>query len=299
MTGQFRRILMLNIKYKLLAATIMTLGITSANAEMMTINYASPVGQTGTFNAEVNVPLQPAQKSKAVVLLHHAGGYQMGTTAIYRELFLKNGYVTVEPVMFDRMPRQLRSDYYIPYAFASLKYLAERADVDANDISVVGMSFGGSIAVYSATKWVNDTYNNSGTSFKKYASLYPVCWPMEQFIRGTLSDKFKQLMSAYPADMLNTWQNSPMKLYKGSNDDYDSQDSKVCDNFVDAIPSKEQREQTKVELINGATHGWDHGKTYSFYTSLANHGSGGTNINESNTDVTEFVKQDLVKFISE
>lgn len=290
---------MLNIKCKLLVATFMALGAASSNAELISINYASPTGQSGEFKAEVNGPNESNQKNKAVVILHHAGGYRMGTTAIYRELFLKSGYVTIEPVMFDKQPLNRRTDYFIPYAFASLKYLAERTDVDAKDISVIGLSYGGALAVYSATKWANDTYNNSGTSFKKYASLYPVCWPMEHFMRGTLAGKFKPLMSAYPTDMFNTWQNSPMKLYKGSKDDYDSQDSKVCDNFVDAIPSKEQREQTKVELINGATHGWDHGKTYSFYTSLANHGSGGMNVNESNKDVTEFVKQDLVKFISE
>lgn len=41
-------------------------------------------------------------KAPALVILHHAGGFDAGTTAQHARFFADKGFVTLEPVLFER-----------------------------------------------------------------------------------------------------------------------------------------------------------------------------------------------------
>jgi dienelactone hydrolase len=49
-------------------------------------------------------------------------------------------------------------------------------------------------------------------------------------------------------------------------------------------------------MYPGSTHGWDHGKTYSFQTSAACKGKGCVNTNQSNPRVTAEGYKDVLEF---
>ena len=248
-----------------------------------------------TVNAEITVPEFPGKK-KAIVILHHAGGYNFGTTKQYAEFFKEKGYITLEPELFNGKPG--RSDTYIPYIFSALKLLADREDVDKDNISIMGLSFGANLTIYSATSWANEKYNNSGTKFKSYASLYPVCFALEDYMSDTMPARLKQAVyGGYPDAFMSKWTQSPLAIFKVSDDDYEAKDSGVCQRFVDLIPDEVQRKQTTVKMYNGATHGWDQGRTFSFNEKVVNKFRGGTNTNKSDSKITELVKSDLLTFV--
>ena len=77
------------------------------------------------------------------------------------------------------------------------------------------------------------------------------------------------------------------------------QTGRTCTDFVASIPDEKQRSLTHVHLYPAATHGWDHGKTYSFFARTACKGSGCNNTNESSPEITQAAKADLLKFLQQ
>ena len=67
-----------------------------------------------------------------------------------------------------------------------------------------------------------------------------------------------------PSSFLQKWEGIPLLILAAGKDSYDSQDSTACGNFVQNINDPKQAQVTKVEVFENTTHGWDHGKNYSF-----------------------------------
>ena len=75
-----------------------------AAQEVVTYKYKNHEGETSSVEAVLRKPAGTANQ-KAIVILHHAGGWADGTTQQYAELFAANGYVTLEPRMFNMRRR--------------------------------------------------------------------------------------------------------------------------------------------------------------------------------------------------
>jgi hypothetical protein len=88
-------------------------------------------------------------------------------------------------------------------------------------------------------------------------------------------------------------------LLAAGKDSYDSSDAGACPAFVQSIVDPIQKQVTRVEVFQNATHGWDHGRNYSF---PARGGCTGrtncTNRIVSNLDVVEKGKQSVLSFLN-
>lgn len=255
--------------------------------------YRTVTGKTDELEAVLRLPSSSPNR-RAVVILHDGGGWSAERTKQYADLFTTHGYVTLEPRIY-RTAGGWDGYNDLSKVFASLKLLAKRADVDPAKIYVMGQSAGAMLTILAGTNWANKTMNDSGTKFKAHASLYPVCWIFEESAKGNPTKTFRE----FPKESFQNWSGAPIKLFIGTRDDYDDRDSNTCASFVSQISSEAQRKVFSIVKYANATHGWDHGNTYSFHTSSGCKGRGCTNTNESNPEITQKGYQDVLEFMKE
>ena len=281
----------MSIARKIFAATIAFACCFAHAQELVNISYKTIEGNDATYEAIVSRPssTQP-KKHKAVVILHHAGGWGVGTTQQYARFFAENDYVTIEPRMFTIRSKPLIA--FVPLAYSSLNYLAQDAAVDPAQISLMGLSIGGDLTVFSATEWAAKNYGTTTLSFAKFAPVYPVCW----FHRSIIERKNE---SKFPAGFQDAFVKKPMKIFAGSADDYSSRDPADCQNFIDAIPDKTQKEMSSVVVYEGATHGWDQNSTSFREPRYGCKGQGCMIEMRSNPKVTQQAMKDLLDFFNE
>lgn len=263
--------------------------------EVVTYEYANHEGKKQSVEAVLRNPAG-AGNNKAIVILHHAGGFSAGTTNQYAELFSAKGYTTLEPRMYNLPSQRQDTAEHLSQAMGGLKFLASHPGVDQDKISVMGLSFGSFLAVFAGTDWATQKFTDGKLKFNKIAPLYAVCWLLEKGAKkelGALRNKF------LPIDMYDKWTHVPLKFFVGSEDNYDDKDPKTCPNFIDAIPDAKQRSLSSVHVYK-ATHGWDQ-QTSTFFATGAckGKGRGCNNTNQSNPEVTAKAKEDLFKFIDE
>ena len=253
--------------------------------------YKTVAGKTDELEAVLRLP-SSAPNRRAVVILHDGGGWSAGRTKQYADMFTANGYVTLEPRVY-RSAGGWDGYNDLSKVFASLKMLAKRADVDPANIYVMGQSAGAMLSILAATDWANRNMNDSGTKFKAHASLYPVCWMFEESAKGNPSGTYKE----FPKESFQAWSGAPIKLFIGTRDDYEDRESNTCASFVAQITNETHRKVFSILKYENATHGWDHGKTYSFHARSACKGRGCTNTNESNPEITKKAYQDVLDFL--
>jgi len=271
--------------------------VSVADQAIVDINFRDNDGDRASVQATLTLPEKTAaQKHPAVVILHHAGGWETGTTEQYARYLAAHGFVTLEPRMFNSDGEREDTYRHMPTVFGSLAYLAGRTDVDNKKIALMGLSYGAMLSLYAGTNWAWAKYPQGELRYAAIASFYPLCWVGRAYISRTIG-KWKN--RAYPESFMDQWAGIPLAIFTGALDDYDSKDPKACAEFVASIPDEKQRSLVQLQVYPAATHGWDHGKTYSFYSRLACKGAGCDNTNESNPEVTEKAKADLLKFLQE
>lgn len=215
-------------------------------------------------------------------------------TRQYGDLFALNGYANLEPRLYvDAMaPRTNKKD--LASLYAALAHLSKQPEIDQNRIYAIGMSAGAMLTILAKTKMADNSFYRSGTNFRALASLYPVCWLFDATIEG----KPPKVFSDFNVTDMKNWQATPIRLFIPEFDDYDDRDTKTCENFIARIPSEQARSSFSIKLHPGATHGWDHGVTYSFETAAGCKGKGCVNTNKSNASVTQQGCKDVLEFFS-
>lgn len=262
--------------------------------ESVTIQYTEHNGSKQQVEAVLRLPSTLTDK-RAVIVLHHAGGWLQGTTQQYGELFQRNGVISLDLKMFDQRPDNPQK--HLAQVFGAVNYLAARTDVDPSKISVMGLSYGGAISLYAATAWAHSTYAASGVKLRSVAALYPTCFFHDGLAKGDPRMIRRMGSFGFPGDFYDRWSGIPAKIYIGGKDDYESQDPLSCSSFVSAVKDEAQRKLFAVEVYPEAKHGWDHGRTYSFYEPGACKGRGCQNTNQSDPELTERVKENLLEFL--
>lgn len=267
----------------------------SKEGQLVRYEYQYEGQKANTTDAVFRWPYsQSAGKIPAVIILHDGGGWSTGRTRQYGDLFTSNGYATLEPRLFydDKAPRTYKKD--IASLYAALEYLSTQPNIDQNRIYALGMSAGAILTMLAKTQMAKDTFGKAGPSFKALASFYPVCWFFSDIIDGKSTRAFTDFSSS---DLKN-WQATPIKVFIPEFDDYEDKDKKSCENFIAKIPTQPARDSFSIKMYPGATHGWDHGKTYSFQTWAACKGKGCVNTNQSNPNVTAAGYKDVLEFFN-
>lgn len=264
-----------------------------ASQEMISVTFLNWNGKSEQVEMRISKPSENSESKKkaAVVILHHGGGWDAQTTKQYATLLNANGYITAETVMFKS--RMQPSHFQVPKVFASLKYLASLPDVDSSRIAVMGLSAGAFQSIYAVSDWATQKYGE-GHKFASAVAFYPACWIIKKLYQNDLG-RFKN--TNYPDDFLNKFTGTPLTILAGGKDDYDNKKPTMCAEAVELMPDAKQKSMTKVHVFENATHGWDHGQTYSFHEPLACEGHGCTNTNQSDPVTTEAGKSMLLNIL--
>ena len=260
--------------------------------EIVSIPYQEQ-GVSKNFEAVLTKP-KTSGNGKAVVILHHSGGWGAGTTKQYAEFLASHGFTTLEPRMFN--VHTVRAAPYLPQAFAALGYLGSLEGIDKNQISVMGLSLGGMMSVFVASKWVNNEYNKTGLTFAKYAPFYPTCWLHAAAMNRKLPFMLSMAYKFDPAAM-DTFVGKPMKIFAGDIDDNDDRDPDICNFMVSSMKDDVQRSMTEVVVYKNATHGWDQESNTFMDRIVGCKGKGCRITLQSNPEVTRQALLDLLEFL--
>ena len=228
----------------------------------------------------------------AVVLLHAGGGWEVPVTGQYAKALTQAGFTTLELRLFrnevDRAPSRMG---YLQNLYDALRYLIAREGASPDKVSVAGFSFGGILALTSATSWAYERFaGGAGPRFAAHAPFYPVCYGYASFAKAG------RPTADLPGDLLVRWTGAPVRIFAGGKDDYDDRDPAACEGFVSLIPQP-QRDAFSVTLYPNATHGWDQ-PSATFFEKLACKGRGCLNRNVADGAITSRSITDLVEFMS-
>ncbi len=261
---------------------------------VITISFGDFEGARREVTAALSMPNEPPTRpGPALVILHDGGGWQTGRTRPYAEFFTARGLIVLEPRLYARSGQ---SDLYrdLPAVLGALQHLAGLAQVDPQRIYLLGMSAGAMLAILANSEWPGQTLGIGGHRFRAHAAFYPVCWIFQEALQGRRNPYLGRL----PAETFTRWGPAPVRLFVPELDDYDDRDPATCERFIAALPGEQGRAAFSVRRYSGATHGWDHGRTYSFFTASACKGRGCTNTNRSDLQTTRQAREDLLEFFS-
>jgi dienelactone hydrolase len=225
-----------------------------------TTGPGQPVEQVeAVFRSPTNVA-----NGQAILILHHGGGYGANTTQQYAEMFSNHGFATLELIMFQDVRSFNRPDPMAMHGqvMGGLKYLAQVSGVDSKKVSAMGMSLGAFLTMNATSSWFYEHYQAGALRFNKLVALYPVCWMMSEASKGNTKDI--PIFKGLPNSFLQQFAEIPLLILAAGQDSYDSLDAEACPKFAKSILNPLQSAMTKVEVFPNATHGWDHGKDYSF-----------------------------------
>lgn len=261
--------------------------------EVVQLSYVDKDNATKQLEVVLTKP-SGTDKKRAVVILHHKGGWRANTTNQYADYFAKNNILSVEPRMFANSPEQPFN--HLSQVFASLNYLASRNDVDPANISIMGLSYGASLSLYAATEWASQKFAPN-VKIKNILPLYPTCYFHEELIKR--NSKFVNRMSefSFPEKFHESWSKTPITIFSAGLDDYESRTPQPCQGLIQSINDSVQKNMTKEITFPKATHGWDIGASY---TNLEPLGCKMTKCNVTVTydaETTNTVKAKLVEII--
>lgn len=188
----------------------------------------------------------------AVVILHGSAGVDFRGT-FYAEALNEAGIATLEIDMWEargvvgganRPPLPMVT---YPDAFGALNLLATRPEIDPERIGVLGFSWGGVIAMATATE------NNQGvkygygeTRFKAHVAHSPLCY-------GYNNPHIPY--SEFGSQAGNPLTGAPILVQIGEQDGYDESPA-PCRQLKASLPPTEQA-RLEVVAYDNAQHGWD------------------------------------------
>lgn len=197
-----------------------------------------------TISAQFRVPVRPAGKLPAVVIVHGSAGID-SRGAFYAKALNRAGIATLEIDMwaprgwlggiFGR-PRSVPET--LPDAYGALEFLSKQPRIDPARIGIMGFSWGGVVTMLTATEPYTERYTGGLLKFAAHAPNYPVCW----------------VYNHIPGYAFSSFTGAPVFIQAGELDGYDAPDS--CPDLVRSLPAADQA-FISAKVYRGATHAWD------------------------------------------
>ncbi len=155
----------------------------------------------------------------------------------------------------------------LPHVYQTLEFLARHTRIDGNRIGIMGVSWGGNVAVLAGFDELAKQYASGRLRFAAHLGLYPGCWKHYALLTNK-PGKWKELKST----IYRRTTGSPVRIFAAEKNDYD--DRYTCEKFVNALPADVQR-HFSVTVYPGATFGWDSRFSSASYDASAKDGKGG------------------------
>jgi len=244
--------------------------------------FASEHIEFTSLNSEMKVsgdlfmPPNVAGKVPAVIVVHGTAGVDDRTQYFATEL-PKAGIaafvVDFKHGVFNNSGNRPPNAKFLPAAFAALRILQKRSDIDAAKIGIMGFSLGGGVAlrtslVENKSKWIGDE-----PGFKVHIAYYPGC---RNFLQEV---KRKSRIVA------------PIKVYWGTLDCYGA--GKSCPKLRTALANVTNSELDLVEF-EGAHHGFDGTYVGNYYDPGA---IGGRGHSEGNAEYAKKARESSIAFL--
>ena len=196
------------------------------------------------ISAQLRIPKgYESQKIPAVVIMHGSAGVD-SRGSLYTLALNEAGIATLEVDLWAARGwtgsvsgRPSGVPETVPDAFGALKFLSTQPGIDANNIGILGFSWGGVITMLAATQPYADQFGQD-LRFASHIANYPVCWAYNTFP----GYEFYHLTGA------------PVLIQSGELDTYDLPDT--CSNLVSSLPNDAQGVLAHRQY-RGATHAWD------------------------------------------
>jgi dienelactone hydrolase len=246
------------------------------------VTYPAPTTDL-TIPATLRMP-PTAGPVPAVVIAHGSGGVD-GRGDYHADALNRAGIATLEIDMWtprglkggpQGRPRRLSETY--PDVYGALKFLAQRGDVDPRRVGIMGFSWGGALALATASARLTEQFAGGVNKFAAHVGFYPTCW------------------SFLPRAAEFTMTGAPVKILVGDKDDYDAPDA--CQRLLDALPP-ESRTRVALTVYPGGYHGWDGNARATFFDPNAALGKGGQVRFFPDGRLAERSRRETVEFFAE
>jgi dienelactone hydrolase len=245
-------------------------GTANAQDQASIENISLPINSAFDRNArvigELRVPTSNRDRLPAVLILGSSPGRD-GRGAFYAEALNVGGIVSLDIDMFQGKGLPATPRHNLPHVYQALEYLARDPRIDANRLGIMGVSWGGNVAVLASFDELVRQYAIGERRFAAHLALYPGCWKHY----ALLVNKPGKWQELKPTIYLRTT-GSPVRILAAEKNDYDDRDT--CVKFVGALPADVQR-HFSVIVYPGATFGWDSQFSSASYDAMAQDGKGG------------------------
>ncbi len=244
-------------------------------------------GRTIMLGARLQLPADATGKLPAVIMLHGTGGIRY--SGVYYAAALNGaGIATLEvdqwggrglPGGAASRPKQLGDN--LPDIAGAFHLLAERTDIDASRIGLLGESMGGIETLLMMTRHNSDAILGQGVQIKAAVALYPICW-LYNHVTGA---EFGDLVDA------------PIRIMVGSADDYDGGGA-ACEELLRELAPGDAK-HISLRIFPGATHIFDSfADAYEFSDPGANRRKGGIIHVRPDPQARQQARDDLVAFFA-
>ena len=169
----------------------------------------------------------------------------------------------------------------LPDAFAAASFLAAQPEIDPTRIGVLGFSWGGVVALLTATRSWRASRGDGAPVFAAHAALYPVCWAYE----------------VAPGLSLAELTGAPILIQTGDADAYDDPDG--LDQLLARLPAA-SRAVIRGVTHKGAGHGFDRDRpAQTINDPFAHNGAGGPVLMTFHREAAEAARAANVAFFRE
>lgn len=237
-------------------------GATSGRQVSYRVQHPSPPRRLEIAGV-LRLPADTQGKVPAVVVLHGARGVD-GTGARYADALAGAGVAAFEIDLI--RPRGLPTtaalepaDVMID-AFGALDFLAGQPAIDGTRIGILGLGWGGSLALMMTSEHYVALGHSGDSRFAAHAALYPMC--------NLLREE-----GPYGEILADSWTQAPVLILASGLSDYEAPDS--CPKFVAGLP-EDKRALVTEHVYEKATFGFDEMRgARTFFDRHARFGRGG------------------------
>jgi len=238
------------------------------------------------LSAKYQLPRSESSNPRSAVIIVHSTSGIDSTGQYYAKALNKAGIATLEVDLWgarnlmggsDNRPSSPQET--LPDIFAALHYLAQRAEIDANNIGIIGFSWGGVLSMLTATEQYM-ALTGTPLRFAAHVAHYPVCW----------------LYNNVPGFEFSNLTGAPVLIQSGNLDDYDTPET--CPMLVSNLATTDAQ-TVSLNMFKHAYHAWDRLEPKWLVTDPYSHlGQGGEVLLAPNKRIARKSKRNVVEFFS-
>jgi len=235
---------------------------------------------------ELRIPASEREQLPAVVIVNSSPGFD-GRSAFYAAGLNQAGIASFEVDMFQGRGIAPWIVANMPHAFQGLRWLARHSRIDGARVGIMGVSYGGQVAMLAASDEIVRTYAEPGQRYAAHLANYPQCWRLRR-ARAAVDKHYKPTF-------FDTVTGRPVHVLVGDRDGYGS--LATCREFLDALPSA-TRASFAMTVYEGATFGWDYLYSSASYEASADRGRGGMVTATADSEVARKSREFAVSYFA-